>query len=165
MRVLKADRPVVPPKSYNNFFSVSIILVALLVVAIYVNNAYKSLQRDALPQGTVLISQTVLEEKYGLRVNLVAVTAGGGLVDLRLKIIDGEKAKSLLQDSNNFPSLWIADGNINLAVSEETKSQEIKFENDGNLFVMFPNSHSVVKPGTPVSVRFGSTQVEPIPAK
>jgi hypothetical protein len=39
-----------------------------------------------------------LEDKYGLRVNLTAVTSSGSFVSLRLKIADGEKAKLLLGD-------------------------------------------------------------------
>jgi hypothetical protein len=50
-------------------------------------------------------------------------------------------------------------------VPEETRLQEILFENDGNLFVMFPNSRGIVKQGTAVTIRFGDTQVEPIPAR
>ena len=111
------------------------------------------------------LSLSALEAQYGLRVNLVAVTAAGGLVDVRLKILDGEKAKSLLQDPDNFPSLWIADDDVSLVVPEENRAQELQFENDGNLFVMFPNGHGIVKPGTPVVIHFGDIQLEPIPAK
>jgi hypothetical protein len=115
--------------------------------------------------GITTISQSVLEEQYGLRVNLVAVTAAGGMVDVRLKIVDGEKAKQLLKDPTHFPSLWIAAGDVTLVVPEENRTQEISFENDGNLFMMFPNSAGIVKPGTPVVVRFGEIQVESIPSK
>ena len=39
---------------------------------------------------TTVISQSALEQEYGLRVNLLALTAAGGMVDLRLKILDAE---------------------------------------------------------------------------
>ena len=137
-------------------------LLAVVLLAGFL--AYRAQQRpDAVVLST--ISQSVLEEQYGLRVNLVAVTAAGGLVDVRLKMVDGEKARILLQDPDNFPSLWIAEGNVSLDVPEENRTQQINFEDDGNLFVMFPNGRGMVKPGTPVTIRFGSTQVEPIPAK
>jgi hypothetical protein len=145
-----------------------ILAMALAVVILTGFLAVRGAQKSAAvvtPSGMTTLSQSVLEEKYGLRVNLVAVTAAGGLVDLRLKIVDGEKARSLLQDPSHFPALWIADGDVTLVVPEETRSQAIKFENDGNLFVMFPNVRGMVKPGTPVIIRFGDTQVEPIPAK
>jgi len=84
---------------------------------------------------------------------------------VRLKFVDAEKAKSLLQDPKNFPTLWIAESSRTLNVPEDTKAQEIKFENDGNLFLMFPNASDVVKPGTPVTITFGNIQVEPILAR
>ena len=111
------------------------------------------------------ISQADLEEQYGLRVRLVAATAGGGMVDVRLKIIDAEKAKTLLQDPKNFPALWIADSDITLGIPDETRSQEIKFEKDNIIFILFPNAHGVVKPGTPVSLVFGDIRMEPVVAK
>ncbi len=64
----------------------------------------RAFQAASLPNGTVVISQGTLEEKYGLRVNLIAVTAAGGFVDVRLKIVDGEKLKLLLADKNKFPN-------------------------------------------------------------
>lgn len=111
------------------------------------------------------ISQNVLEQKYGLRVNLLAVTAAGGMVDLRLKMLDGEKAKTLLQDKKNFPALLVSDNNITLSASEDTSSQEIKFENNGGLYLLFPNTGNAVKPGSKVTLVFGDLQVEPMAAK
>jgi len=165
MQAVKADRTSVPPNSISKFISIAIILTILIVVALYINNAFRAFQAASLPQGTVVISQGILEEKYGVRVNLIAVTAAGGLVDVRLKFVDAEKAKSLLQDPKNFPTLWIAESSRTLNVPEDTKAQEIKFENDGNLFLMFPNASDVVKPGTPVTITFGNIQVEPILAR
>jgi hypothetical protein len=145
----------------NKYLIPFMILVVLFLIGFL---AYRGQQK---PEAAAIstISQGALEEQYGLRVNLVAVTAAGGMVDLRLKIVNGEKAKSLLQDPDNFPSLWIADGDVSLAVPEENRTQQIQFEDDGNLFVMFPNAGGVVKPGTPVVIRFGDTQVEPHPAR
>lgn len=115
------------------------------------------------PRGVHLSADT-LAEKYGLRVNLVAVTAAGGFVDLRLKIIDAEKAALLLQDKANFPVLYVADSNTTLQLAPDAQS-EIELKDDGNLYVMFPNSRNAVKPGTAVTVKFGNLNLEPISAK
>lgn len=159
MKVITAHRVTTPPYR-NKYLFATIFLVALVLVGFLV---YRTQQNQKAIVFTN-ISQSVLEEQYGLHVNLIAVTAAGGLVDLRFKIVDGEKAKSLLQNPDNFPSLWIQEGKVSLAVPEESRSQ-IEFENDGNLFLMFPNVAGLVKPGTPVSIRFGNTQLEPIPAR
>jgi hypothetical protein len=118
----------------------------------------------SLPASTTTISQQVLEQKYGLRVNLIGVTAVGGMVDLRLKMIDGEKAKLLLADAKNFPALFSKTG-ITLNTDPDTKSQPIKFDSGNDLFLMYPNSGNAVTPGSPVTVLFGNIAVEPINAR
>ena len=164
MQTVKSDRPTAPVKTTNKFILVAFILVILLAVGIYVYNANRVSQPASIPQGTVTISQGVLEGKYGLRVNLIAVTAAGGMVDLRLKMVDGEKAKNLLQDKKNFPTLLVVNSKITLKASEDTSSQEIKFENNGGLFLLFPNTGNAVKPGSTVIIEFGGIQLEPVVA-
>jgi len=140
------------------------VLFAIMLIFLFSSSLSACSAGKATPPVAPL-SLSVLEAQYGLRVNLIAVTAAGGLVDVRFKFVDGAKAKSLLQDPMNFPTLWIAESSRTLNVPEETKAQEIKFENDGNLFLMFPNASDVVKPGTPVTITFGNIQVEPILAR
>jgi hypothetical protein len=164
MEAVKANHARVPQKSTSKFISIGIILSILIIVALYITGFYNSLQTPSLPKGTIVISQGTLEEKYGLRVNLVAVTAAGGFVDVRLKIMDGEKLKLLLADKSNFPALYTEQGII-LNAPEDTKSQEIQFVSGGNLFVMYPNSGNAVKLDSPVTILFGNIAVEPIHAR
>ncbi|MDZ4718389.1 MAG: hypothetical protein SH847_07930 [Roseiflexaceae bacterium] len=164
MQATTSDGTVAPARSTRKFILGALMLVILLVGALYVNNAYKALQPTSLPQSTVTISQSVLEQKYGLRVSLVAITAVGGMVDLRLKIIDAEKAKLLLADAKNFPALFSKNG-VTLNTDPDTKSQKIEFVSNSNLFIMFPNSGNAITQGSPVTVLFGDTALEPINAK
>jgi hypothetical protein len=164
MQDIKINSAIAQPTP-NKILLFVFILIGVLGVGLYANNVFKAFQPTSLPQGTTVISQGVLEEKYGLRVNLIAVTAAGGMVDLRLKMIDGEKAKSLLQDKKNFPVLLASDGNTRLEASEDTKSQEIKFEDDGDLFLLFPNTGNVIKRGSSVTLVLGETALNPIDTK
>jgi hypothetical protein len=136
----------------------------LIVIGLYIKNGYQALQPAALPDGTVTISQTTLEEKYGLRVLLVAVTGAGGFVDVRLKMVDGEKAALLLTDKNNFPRVFTEQGFI-LNAPEDTKSQKYEFFSGGSLFIIYPNSRNAVQRDQPVTILFGNTALEPIKAK
>lgn len=148
----------------NKLISVAIILVILLVVGIYVNNAYQALQPASLPKGMVTISQSVLEEKYGLHVNLVAVTAAGGLVDLRLKILDGKKAKLLLADAKNFPVLFTEHGVI-LNAPAEIKSQKIEYTPGDIIFIIYPNLSNATRRDEPITIMFGDIALDPINLK
>jgi len=105
-----------------------LIPVMLLVVVILIGFLAYSAQQK--PEAVVIptISQSVLEEKYGLQVNLVAVTAAGGLVDVRFKFVDGEKVKALLQEPENFPTLQVAGSPVPLSAPEEGRPAEIQYE-------------------------------------
>jgi len=160
MQAIKSDRPAAPSNAIAKFIFIAIILNILLLVGWVVFNSYRS---KSTPPAATVISQRALEEKYGLRVNLVAVTGAGGFVDVRLKIVDGEKAKLLLTDPNNFPALMI--GDVVLNAPEATKSQKMRFENNAGMYIMYPNSGNAVQTGTSVTILFGDTALETIFAK
>jgi hypothetical protein len=161
MQAVKPNRKIVPRKSFNILLSIVIILTIIIVISLYISNLSKAFKVTSLPKGTAVISQTTLEDKYGLHVNLVALTAAGGFVDVRLKIVDGEKSKLLLADKESFPALYTGQGVI-LNAPEETKSQEIKFITGWNLFIIYPNSGNAVNHDTQVTILFGNTALEPI---
>ena len=147
----------------NKLVSVVFILFVLGMAGL---GFYNSSKAKFVSPAAPLISERALEEQYGLRVNLVAVTASGGMVDLRLKIMDAQKAKLLLQDPANFPALYVNDASVILNASEDAKTQQIKFDDNNSLFLLYPNSRNAVKPGTPVNILFGKTiMLETIEAK
>lgn len=130
--------------------------------------AYKiSLTQQTITKQTPveLLSTQTLEERDGLKVYLIGVTAAGGLVDFRVMITDAEKARLLLQDKANFPVLKIGDSGTILQVSADSQAQELNLESGGIIQLMYPNVNNIVKPGTPITVVFGNTYLEPIPAK
>ena len=157
-------RPSIPVFQSNRSFAIALILVILAAIGLSVYSAYRAAQTQALPPLAAVISQQELGEKYGLGVNLVAVTAAGGMVDLRLRINDSEKAKALLDNQANFPVLRAGNG-VLLQASQDIASQTIQYENGGVIFALYPNAQSAVKPGDPVSIVFGDVQVEAIQAR
>jgi hypothetical protein len=144
--------------------------VALLVMAIVsiiaMLLAYQSANR-ASPAARSLkaITASVLEDRYGLRVNLIAVTAAGGLVDVRLKVLDAQKAQALLDDPKNFPALKVADRDALLIASEDSRRQVTHLKDNGLIMILFPNTGSAAQSGSPVNVTFGDVQLEPIAAR
>ena len=163
MESVKA-RQAIPFFRSNKSFSMVVILVILGVIGLGIYFIFRPVQAQPLPQVGTIVSQQTLAEQYGLGVNLIAVTAGGGMLDLRLKIIDSEKAKALLEDHANFPALRVGKGVV-LRSSDDMATQVIKFENGSSIFALFANSQNIVKPGDPVTIVFGDLQVEPISAK
>ncbi len=148
----------------SNYWRAIFFFTIILFLALSIS-ACASAQSATQSASNENLSQAVLEEKYGIRVNLIAVTAAGGLIDVRLKLVDPDKAKQLLKDSNNFPSLYVADKSVSLSVPDETKKQEIQFVKDGGVYVMYPNSGDIVQPGSTVMIAFGSIKTEPLTVK
>jgi hypothetical protein len=151
------------PARRSPFLNGIYVAMALLAIALVVFNAVRSVQAGELPKDTVLLSQAALGEKYGLQVNLLAVTAAGGMVDLRLKIVDAAKAETLLGDAKNLPTLFV--NHTRLFPTQEISPEAIKFENGTVLVVLFSNPRNLITPGTPVTVMFGNTAVEPIESR
>ena len=161
MQNMKVNNMAEPQSRPDKFVSLLFILTILLTLGMLVSNWFKPQPK---PPAMTVISHSALEEKYGLRVNLVAVTGAGGFVDVRIKIVDGEKAKLLLSDKKNFPALWINE-KVTLNAPEDTKSQKIRFDDGGNMFIMYPNLGNAVLRGMPVKILFGDTALEPINAE
>jgi hypothetical protein len=110
------------------------------------------------------ISAPVLEQEYGLRVTLIGVTAAGGMVDLRLQVLDAEKARPLLTDPARLPSLIVPGDDVTLS-NPGSADPDLPVEDGRVFFVLFPNSGSAVKPGTSVIVAFGDLRLEPMTAQ
>jgi hypothetical protein len=130
--------------------------VAVLALAALTGGA-KATPRDAT------VSAEALEARYGLRVTRVAVVGGGGLVDLRFRVMDGDKARALLLDHHS-PRLLVLPGGPEL-VAPAHGARSVPIRDGASCFVLFPNTGNAVKPGSRVSVAFGAVLAEPVAAR
>ena len=108
-------------------------------------------------------SASTLEELYGIRITLIGVTGGGGLIDLRFKVIDRGKA-SLIVSPSKLPELIAVDSGYRLTATKKMAGNVI-MKSDAVSFLLYPNVRSAIKPGTLVSVVFGDVRTEPIVAQ
>ncbi|MGD8804684.1 MAG: hypothetical protein PVH65_02455 [Chloroflexota bacterium] len=116
----------------------------------------------AVPEVTRRITVGELEEQYGLRLRLLAVTAAGGLIDLRLKVIDAEKASQLLGSNEPLPTIIVEESGVALQAPAD---HDLKLEDGIMVFGLYPNRQHAVDTGTAVSVQFGSMSLGPIIAQ
>jgi hypothetical protein len=151
--------------SNKSFIRISLML---LLIAIFVGLIYR--QSNDTPSKFFLNNEeasTITGEElistYGIRVRLIGITAAGGLIDVRLKVLDKDKAAILLKNPDNFPELLAENGTLIKVPVEST--QEMPLEDDGIVFLLFPNTGGVVTPGSPVKIRFGDIILEPILAQ
>lgn len=145
-------------------FGLAATILLGLVAVFFAYRTWNTRQTATIEAAAGRISASELEERYGLRVRLIAVTAGGGMIDFRLKILDAEKARQFLQDPANLPRLIVAESGDAL-MGTEGLEDDISWEDGGILFILFSNSGGLIQPGTPVIVEFGSVQLEPILAQ
>ena len=110
-----------------------------------------------------IISAQTLEEEYGIRVQLVAVTAAGGMVDVRYRIIDPAKAAKLIVDGGIMPMVYVYGSDVMLMPDMHMRTQ--KLIADRVYFDLIPNTQNAVKRGTVVTVAFGDVALEPMVTK
>lgn len=110
------------------------------------------------------VSASVLETRYGLRVTRVAVTGGGGLVDLRFTVLDPVKAAPLLAGHGQALRLLVEQGDVALTAPHHGGGRSVRLEKDAACFVLFPNARGAVRPGARVAVAFGQVRSQPVKA-
>jgi hypothetical protein len=98
-----------------------------------------------------------LEEQYGIQVSLVAISMLDGIVDVRIKIIDPDKAHAILQ---NQAALLVNQESLILAPHMHSHSTgRLKA---GKIYVMFFPTEQIVHAGSEVNLVFGSVRVAPV---
>jgi hypothetical protein len=97
------------------------------------------------------------EEKYGMQVSLVAVSALDSIVDVRIKILDVDKANQLFEEH----SALIVNDTLILAPHMHRHT----YKEGKPILTFYPNPQLIVKSGTPVSLVFDGFRLEPIMAQ
>ena len=103
------------------------------------------------------ISVAELEEKYGMQVALVATSMMDSVVDVRIKIIDPDKAHVLLQ---NQAALLV--GQQALILAPHMHSHNSTRLKEGKIFSLFFPTRQIISRGSEVSLVFGPVRLEPV---
>ena len=104
-----------------------------------------------------------LELQVGIQVAHIALTASGGLVDARFKVLDASKATALLADPANVPMLIAGDKPPVMAPHHALKGA--RYAKDQVFFIIYPNTRSAIQPGADVMVAFGAARLGPVKAQ
>jgi len=106
---------------------------------------------------TPLTSKAELEERYGVQVSLVAASMMNSIVDVRLKIIDPEKAHAFLQ---NQAALLVNQEALILAPHMHSHTgSRLKA---GKMFILFFPTQQLIHIGSEVSLVLGGVRMEPV---
>lgn len=109
------------------------------------------------------VAGLALEERWGIRVKQVGVTAEGGLVDLRYTVIDPDKAARMFEDLATVPLITTADG-TRIQLTSKVKHHQ-QFETGRTYYILYKNPRDAVRAGSIVSVLVGDARVDGIVAR
>jgi len=105
--------------------------------------------------------QSEIEEKWGVHIEGIKVSAAGYMLDFRYRVIDAEKAVALL-DPRFKPFLMDQASGARFVVPAPAKIGPLRQTNRGGkpiagrtYFILFANPGKYVKPGNKVSVNIG----------
>jgi hypothetical protein len=106
-----------------------------------------------------VVSAAALVDRSGVKITQVAVTGGGGLVDLRFQVIDPDKANAL-HDATTPPA--VVDERTGLVVHDllMSHSHTGAFKPGVTYYYVFNNPGEFVQRGAQVVVLLGNAQVE-----
>jgi hypothetical protein len=110
-----------------------------------------------------LPAPSAAEARLGLQLAHVGVTASGGLVDARFKVLDAVKVKALLANPANAPQLVASESPPVMAPHHALRGA--KFSEGQIFYIMYPNTRSAIKPGVEVSVAMGGDRLGPVKAE
>jgi hypothetical protein len=109
-----------------------------------------------------VVSADDLVQRSGVKVTVVAVTGDGGLVDLRFKVVDPERANAL-HDPRTPPA--VVDEESGLVVHDlfMDHSHSGPYKAGVTYYLVFNNPGNWVRHGSTVSVLLGDAQVRHVP--
>lgn len=140
------------------------VLISVFSYRTGVQNAARTHEAEhSIPER--VISNEVLEDEYGIQVTLVAVTAAGGMVDVRYRVIDPEKAAKLIdpEDGGIMPMIFVSGASAMLMPDMHMRAQQLVAGR--TYFILIPNTLNAVRRGSVVTVAFENIALEPTLAK
>jgi hypothetical protein len=138
-------------------------LIVGLTLAVWVirgtsSEAPKKSTQVEVAWGRAAVDAEGLAQRSGVRITQVAVTGGGGLVDLRFQVLDPNLANAL-HDAGTPPAL--IDEQSGLVVHDllMNHAHTAAFKAGVTYYLVFENPNSWIHRGSQVTVLLGATEV------
>ncbi len=135
-------------------------VIGAAVVAVVALVAYGPWRGAAdVRDGTTPVSRQDMAARHGVDVTLVAVTAAGGLVELRVQVTDPDKADSILHDESARPAIVSEDTGATLVMAAPPH-QHGELQLGGSYFFLLANAHNAIRAGSEVTLVLGDSRLE-----
>ena len=137
----------------------TVILVTLSVVPARVERSELSGEEPVLVR---VVTPAEFAEHNGIEVLMLGVTAEGGLIDMRFRVTDAEKAAFLLEEANR-PQLIVEDSGT--VLTRHIRPEYKALENGRVYYLLFANAQSAILPGSLVTVELAGLRLEHLVAR
>jgi hypothetical protein len=141
-------------------------LVVLVLIAGVIGWRWWAGQQLPAPYNAAkVVDAAAFEERWGIRITLIGVTADGGLVDFRYAVVDSDKALAMLDDIENRPVL-VDEATRTILLPSTPPSTHRDPPLPGQTFILlYPNPRGVVRIGSQISVIIGDMRLEHLVAR
>jgi hypothetical protein len=109
------------------------------------------------------LPQTEFTEATGVRLTLVAITAAGGMIDIRYQVVDPEKAV-VVHDEDRLPMIIDPDTGTELVFTRHT-GHSFDLHTGVTYSYRIINSGGLISQGDKITLQIGDTQLEDIPVQ
>jgi hypothetical protein len=157
----------------------SMLVAGLAVVVLFVGALGFDLWSTSAPPpeiaGSSAITPQAFEDAYGMRLTVLGVVATGGLLDLRMTVVDPAKAAQLfgvhLQPKTGHTHgdavmpVLVPDGSSTVIHVAGGMSHHVSLKADQSVNLLFPNPGGAIQGGTTVSVVIDDVRIDGITAQ
>ncbi len=150
------------PGFRNSLVQILFVLVAAAVIVL-VAFTQGFLRSSPSAMAPVPLSPAV-EAKWGVRVTQVAVTADGGLIELRFIVLDSDKATGMMSSVDNLPVMH-PDGSDVVVNSAAQMGEHTILTAGQTYFLLYRDTAGTVKRGTSLSIHFGDLHIDNVTAR
>lgn len=152
------EQPMPAPRDHRRMAIALATALAVLLVAAITIARWPEAKAD-VRAGTTLVTPEGLAARYGIDVNLIGVTAAGGLIEFRYQVVDPDKADTMIHDPALLPTLVIEDTGETLVIG--TPHHHVnELELGGTYFFLLANAHNAVHDGSLVTLVMGDSRLE-----
>lgn len=138
------------------------LLAAALLLAAFGGWQWYQHKSSDVRWGTSAVSREGMAARYGVDVNLVAVTAAGGLVELRYQVVDADKAAPIVHDADLSPALVNERTGQTIIMSSPPHRHGGELQLGATYFFLLANANNALQGGDRVTLVIGDARLEHI---